>query len=378
MNAGRSRLTQLTWMGPIVQRYFTCFCLVLLTHAGYCSAEFDLSLEEDVVTVLLDGQLLTRYVPNSGSKPILWPLMGPSGDAMTRGFPMQTAEDNGTTDHVHHRSLWFGHGDVNGVDFWSEERGAGSIVHQEYVKLVPGSEPMIVTRNDWLDADGQKVCSDLRAIRFVATEQHRMIDFDITILAGDEPVTFGDTKEGCFAIRVADPIAVDSEQGGAIINSLEVKDKEAWGKAAAWVDFNGPVGETKQRAGIAVLNHPHSFRFPTYWHVRTYGLFAANVFGLHNFRNLHDEDGSFELEAGGSFSLHYRVVLHLGDPNDARIPEAFVEYAKTNKLPVTDVIDSEIADADGIPVKDVVPDSDGEPQDVQTDVVADPPIGSQP
>ena len=353
-------------------RHLTSCCLLFILISSKAYADFELSLEENVVTVLLDSQILTKYVPNSGSKPILWPLVGPTGDAMTRGFPMRTVDENGTTDHVHHRSLWFGHGDVNGVDFWSEERGAGSIVHQEYVKLVPGSEPVIVTRNDWLDSDGQKICEDVRAIRFAANDDHRLVDFDITIIAGDQPVTFGDTKEGCFAIRVADTIAVDSELGGEIVNSLEVKDKEAWGKAAAWVDFHGPVGNDKQRAGIAVLNHPNSFRFPTYWHVRTYGLFAANVFGLHNFRNLHDEDGSFELAAGESFSLHYRVVLHQGDPNDARIPEAFVEYAKSNKMPVTELIQTEIADAEEIPVLDNAPPASDVPQ-VEQDVQQDDP-----
>ena len=80
-------------------------------------------------------------------------------------------------------------------------------------------------------------------------------------------------------------MAVDGDRGGKIVNSLEAIDQEAWGKAAAWVDYHGPVGPDEVQAGIAVLNHPSSFRFPTFWHVRTYGLLAANVFGLHNFKS---------------------------------------------------------------------------------------------
>ena len=83
--------------------------------------------------------------------------------------------------------------------------------------------------------------------------------------------------------------------------------------------------------GIAILNHPTSFRFPTYWHVRSYGLFAANVFGLHNFKNSDEEDGSHELQPGESISFYYRVLFHLGDEQEGRVPEAFVEYAKINK-----------------------------------------------
>ena len=79
-------------------------------------------------------------------------------------------------------------------------------------------------------------------------------------------------------------------------------------------------------AGVAILNHPSSFRYPTYWHVRTYGLFAANPFGLHNFIGK-EHDGSHAMEKGDSFTLRYRVIFHRGDVKAARIQEAFNEYA---------------------------------------------------
>ena len=127
---------------------------------------------------------------------------------------------------------------------------------------------------------------------------------------------------------------VDTEKGeeetqGRIVNSLGKEDKEAWGQPASWVDYHAEHdGDT---LGIAILNHPTSYRFPTYWHVRTYGLFAANVFGLHNFKNSDEEDGSHELQPGESIAFYYRVLFHLGDEQEGRVPEAFVEYAKINK-----------------------------------------------
>ena len=122
---------------------------------------------------------------------------------------------------------------------------------------------------------------------------------------------------------------VESGLGGKIVNSNGLTNKEAWGKPAAWVDYHGPVeGET---VGIAIMNHPSSFRFPTYWHVRTYGLFAANPFGLHNFQNSDDVDGSHTLEPGQSMSLRYRVLVHKGDEKDGRVADAYGQYAKVNK-----------------------------------------------
>jgi hypothetical protein len=300
--------------------------------AGTVWAQFEVNNEGNVVTVLIDGALFTQYHTCSGNKPILWPVIGPSGQEMTRGFPMRQAVEGESSDHVHHRSIWFGHGDVNGIDFWSEQINSGQIVHREFLRLDGSPHPVIVTRNDWVDADGEKICSDVRSVAFGLGKQGRWIDFDIRITAdADKPVTFGDTKEGMFGVRVASSIKVDADPGGHIVNNLEMTDKDAWGKAASWVDYHGPIGD--QTVGIAIFNHPGSFRFPSYWHVRTYGLFAANVFGLHNFKNSHDVDGSHTLQPGESLTFFYRVLLHQGDEQEGRIPEAFIDYAKTIKSP---------------------------------------------
>ena len=118
----------------------------------------------------------------------------------------------------------------------------------------------------------------------------------------------------------------EQDGGGTIVNSNGQTDADAWGKRAAWVDYSGPVlGET---VGIAVLNHPESLRFPTYWHVRTYGLFAANPFGQRDFLGASAQDGSLSLRQGESFSMHFRVILHAGDAGAANLAEAFEQYAR--------------------------------------------------
>ena len=109
------------------------------------------------------------------------------------------------------------------------------------------------------------------------------------------------------------------------MNSEGQTDRGTWGKRAAWVDYHGPLDG--QVTGITIMNHPSSFRFPTYWHVRTYGLFAANPFGLHDFEGTSEVDGTHELEAGESITLRYRVLLHRGDEKEGKVAEAFADYA---------------------------------------------------
>ena len=300
--------------------------VVVLAAATGRTAEITAERSENGAAVKIDGRLFTEYLVRSGAKPILWPIIGPTGKPMTRAFPM-AGGDGETNDHPHQRSLWFTHGNVNGVDFWMETPGkSGTIKHQEFLKIASGKPAVIATRNAWIDPNGKKVCEDQRTLRFDADGDARWIDFDITLKAADVPVTFGDTKEGAFGIRVAETIRVDGKRGGRIVNSENQADGAAWGKPAAWVDYHGPIDG--QTVGIAILNHPGSFRFPTYWHVRTYGLFAANPFGLHDFADGKAGRGACTLPPGESITLRYRVLLHRGDEKAARVAESFAEYAK--------------------------------------------------
>jgi len=124
-------------------------------------------------------------------------------------------------------------------------------------------------------------------------------------------------------------LKVDAEKGGKIVNGAGQIDKDAWGQPASWVDYHGQVAD--DTVGIAIMNHPTSFRFPTHWHVRTYGLLAANVFGLRNFRNSNDVDGSHTLKPGESMSFRYRVFMHRGDEKQGRVSDAFTDYISVPK-----------------------------------------------
>lgn len=295
------------------------------------AAEFKLTEHADGVRVEVDGKLFTEYVKRSGAKPILYPLLGPSGDQMTRGYPIREPTAKEKKDHVHHRSFWFTHGNVNGISFWHENNKHGTIEHREFNSVRGGATGHISSTNDWKGPDGKRVCQDIRTYVFHADSERRWIDVEITVLASDGEVTFGDTKEGSFGVRVAGSMRTELPDGGKIVNSRGHTDGEAWGKQAEWVDYHGPVNGSV--SGIAILNHPSSFRFPTYWHVRTYGLFAANPFGLHDFKRDKTVDGSHRLDPKQSFRLRYRVLLHTGDEKKGRVAEMFQQYSKGSGKP---------------------------------------------
>lgn len=297
--------------------------------------------------VKIDGQLFTEYVTLSESKPVLWPIIGPNGKKMTRDYPILKTEGE-TADHPHHRSLWFAYDKVNDVNFWAEKAsfgtskkdtskeiaGLGMQKHREFTKLEGGKDKgTIASVTDWLDSSGKKLLEDQRTITFSGSATARVIDFDITLKATEGDVVFGDSKEGVFGVRV--PTSMDVEQKvnktaepGHIITSEGLADAAAWGKPASWVDYYGKVaGET---VGIAILNHPSSFRYPTPWHVRTYGLFAANAFGRQAFDKA-AQPSEVNLPKGGDLKFSYRVIFHTGDDKAAKIADAFAGYAKEAK-----------------------------------------------
>jgi hypothetical protein len=296
-------------------------------HSAPC-AEITVERSEKGAVVKIDGQLFTEYLVHSGTKPILWPIIGPTGKPMTRDFPMRKHKGE-TKDHPHQRSLWFSHGDVSGVNFWTETGSVGTIKHIEFSKLASGKQATIVARNAWLARDGRRVCEDQRTLRFGADGDARWIDFDIVLKATDGDVVFGDTKEGTFGIRVAETLSVDAKRGGKIVNSKGQVNGDAWGQPATWVDYHGPIDG--QTVGVAIFDHPSSFRHPTTWHVRTYGLFAANPFGLHEFPGGKDEDGTVRLPDGKTLVLRYRVLLHRGDEREGKVAEMYSAYAAESK-----------------------------------------------
>jgi hypothetical protein len=289
---------------------------------------------DDAATITIDGELFTRYVYASGSKPILYPVIGPTGEPMTRGYPMEPAGPHEKDDHPHHRSIWFGYEGINGLNFWHEPRNPGDAaphdgrqVHRGFKTVeLDRNTVLLVSQNDYVDAAGNVVAKDERTCRFGADGKSRWIDYAIKLWSPNGPLVIGDTKEGAFAVRVAGTMKVDANRGGKIVSSNGDEDADAWGKPAAWVDYSGPVDG--QTVGIAMLAHPDSLQATPRWHVRTYGLFAANPIGAKDYSG-GDVEGGLERPEGEAILLRHRILLHEGNHTEADIAGAYTKYAES-------------------------------------------------
>jgi Methane oxygenase PmoA len=283
----------------------------------------------DKIDIDLEGRPFTTFHYGAqANKPYLAPLRSASGKIVTRHFPMEKVEGE-SRDHVHHTGLWFSYDDVNGVKFWGNDPSykipdMGRIVVQS-AELKPGAGSMVLKAvMNWNGPTGKTILREDRVMTFSSRPALRVIDFDIT-LSAPEKVAFGDTKEGAFAIRLADALA-EKNGGGKMVNAEGAEGmKNVWGKRSNWVDYFGAL--EGEQLGIAIFDHPSNPRHPTYWHSRDYGLFALDPFGQHAFDESAPES-HWIVEAGGSLHFRWRVVIHAGDPASAHIAELYKEYAK--------------------------------------------------
>jgi hypothetical protein len=306
------------------------------------AADVRLERRNDRVDVTIDGRPFTSHVHAGHVKPILFPIIGPTGAGMTRQWPIVRDVAGEPHDHPHHESAWFMHGSVNGHDFWlshpeaakAEGRRGPRVEQVEIRTCESGANGVLETANRWVTADGDAVCTDTRRLVFAGDDDVRTIDFTITLHADHGPVTFGDTKEGTMALRVHPALQLKDVHGsqgaaGRIVNSEGDVDAAAWGQAARWVDYAGRIeGEA---VGVAMLDHPDNLRHPTRWHARDYGLFAANPFGLHDFTKAAEGTGDHVIPAGGSLTFRYLLVFHRGDAEAADIDGRWRRWAKATQ-----------------------------------------------
>lgn len=291
---------------------------------------------EDRVRIEIGGKLFSEYRFRGAPKPCLFPILDADGIAYTRNWPLRDVPGE-VHDHDWHRSVWFGHGLVNGHDFWREipEKRTGAIIHEALLETRDGPTGLLRTRNRWVAADGSVVCTDETSIRFSRTSAGTWLDFEIALQASHGGLTLGDTEEGAMAVRVNEAIRVAHGKGkdrrpgtGRIVNARGDTDLAAWGKRAPWCDYQGPLPDGTV-IGIAIFDHPKNPAHPTWWHVRDYGLFAANPFGRHDFEKLKEQPaaGEIKVPAGGKLTLRYRILFHRGDTKSAGIAEHYREYA---------------------------------------------------
>ena len=315
--------------------------IALLSSPRHGDAEqVTLTRVGDTVHVSIGGKPFTIYSFDPKiSKAFLQPLRAADGVVVTRGFPIGNQippeHEHDRSLEPHQRAMYFGHGDIDGYSFWTEEaftkyyghsspQKFGHMVFRKLDEMRSGpSAGTIRATFDLEGPDGKPFAQETQDYIFSGDKNSRIIDCKFMIQAGKDPVKFGDTKEGTFAIRLAPELDAPT---GTMVNSEGGKgEAQVWGKRANWVDVDGVIDGKK--LGVAVFDNPNSFRHPTYWHARGYGLLAANPFGLKYFLADPKQDGGYTLPAGKSIEFHYRVLIHEGDYKEAQVAEKYKKYA---------------------------------------------------
>src|ERR1043165_1653564 len=296
---------------------------------------------KEAIDFFVGDELVTRYHIKGYARPIFWPVNAPGGVPLTRNDPPPEGQ---AADHPHQKSAWFCHGDVipegielqskiknvEGVDFWSEAKGHGKIActRVEPAKESPG-HASVVTRNEWRTAEGQKIMDEKRTIHLYDLGKTRLIVVDIDLEASVCPITFGDTKEGAFGIRINDVINAGKKGKGKIQNAEgKIGEKDCWGQISAWCDYSGPI-DGKQ-VGLALLSDPKN-PYPSCWHVRGYGLMAANPFGRDKHAKFPAVKGNNELvrlAKGQHLQFRYGMLLHEGDAVSGQVAENYQRFVK--------------------------------------------------
>jgi hypothetical protein len=229
-------------------------------------------------------------------------------------------------DHPHQQSFWFAHGDVNGFDFWHGQIHDERILWDGHRTIESdGTRCRVACGYRWLVDEDTLVCTEARELVFSEAGDARAIDVTVVLTPAAAPLVLGDTKEGTFALRLHPALRAEGPLAtGTLTNSEGDRDLAAWGKRARWIDDSGTIDG--HRVGVSIFDHPSNPRHPTWWHARTYGLVAANPFGVHDFEHKPPGTGALTVPLGETLRLRYRVLLHGDGWDAARIEAAYRDW----------------------------------------------------
>ena len=307
---------------------------------------------------MIDGKLFTSFCWfENVYKPILYPVYTAAGTEITRGFPLKPRA--GERDNERHQiGIWLNYGNVNGIDFWGNGASGkrdpkrGEVKHLKIEKLSNGTgKGSFVSDESWIDPSGKELLSEKTAYNFIANGSTRIIDRITTLTATGDTVKMNDTKEGMFAIRVARQLELPTKDNAFLIDdqgnrttvrastnegltgnyrsSEGITGAAVWSTRAKWMDLSGSIGNEK--ISIVICDHPKNQSYPTYWHAREYGLFAANPLGASNFTQ-GKTVLNFKILPGKSTTFRYRVIINSGrDLTDSEINTYADEFAKEYK-----------------------------------------------
>lgn len=315
---------------------------VLLIGSAFAQQKENVTLvkEDNVnqVNVYIGEKLFTRFFyPDTLEKPVLYPVVAANGATVTRGFPLDPKPGE-PTDHPHHIGIWFNFENVNGLDFWNnsfaiapeKKKSYGWVRTTGNPQIKSGKTGTLTYQANWTNQQKETLLKENTTLQFSGTGHTRIID-RVTTLTADRDVTFTDAKDGMLAIRLAQELQIptvadkkytddkgnvtivkgvkDSISNGNYITSEGKSGDAAWSTRARWCKVFGRIG--RDSVSVTVIDHPQNPNYPTFWHARGYGLFAANPLGEKIFTNGASAK-NLQLKKGESVVFRFRMVIQDG------------------------------------------------------------------
>lgn len=291
------------------------------------------------IDVFIGGKPFTSFLyPDTLEKPVLYPIYAADGNTITRGFPLNPKPGD-PTDHPHHLGLWLNYENLNGLDFWNNSYAIPANKKDQYgwirtdkiVETKSGSTGILAYHANWTDRQKNVIVEETTHYIFSGNSHQRIID-RITTLKADTKAIFKDAKDGMLGLRVAHELQMpttkdqtftddkgnvtvvkggtDAIPTGNYLTSEGKTGNDAWSTRGVWCKMYGKMGQDS--VSITIIDHPQNPNYPTFWHARDYGLFAANPLGEKIFTNGKSEK-NLTLEKGESVTFKYRIVIQNGN-----------------------------------------------------------------
>lgn len=337
-------------------------CVALVVTFSYASlaqeatVKFKKSDKQKKVDVMIGGKLFTTLMYQDAlEKPVLYPLTTAGGTEVTRGFPLKPKPDD-PTDHPHHIGLWFNFENLNGLDFWNNSYAIAADKKAQYgwirtdsiTAIMDGKTGLLAYHANWTNQAKEIILEENTRFEFSGSANQRVVD-RVTTLKAVQDAVFNDAKDGLLGLRLAHELQLPSTKDekftdskgnmtivkggtdkiptGNYLSSEGKKGDAVWSSRAAWCKVYGKIGADS--VSIAIIDHPRNPNYPTFWHARGYGLFAANPLGEKIFTNGASAK-NLKLKKGESVTFSYRVVISNGAEtlNPAQLNAIAANFAK--------------------------------------------------
>jgi hypothetical protein len=309
---------------------------------------------ENRVNIYVRASLFTSFLyPDSLEKPVLFPIKDAAGTFVTRGFPMDPRPGE-PTDHPHHLGCWFTYENVNGLDFWNNSYAIppekkslyGWIKTDSILEISSGLKGILRYHANWVNQQNQLLMEETTRFEFSGNDQERII-VRITDLKANIDILFADAKDGLLGLRLAMELQIPSSQiqsftdnkgnttlvkrdsisNGNYLTSEGKQGDSAWSTRAEWCKVYGKIGSDS--VSITIFDHKKNPDYPTFWHARGYGLFAANPLGEKIFTN-GKSSLNLKLKKGDSIRFRYRILIQNGSttPSVEELNQSLKDFNK--------------------------------------------------